>query len=97
MNDVHGELAEPITELDETVPSLYVGGYVHRADLPCSSCEGEGSLGTLQGTRALCLRCYGRGTVSVGCGGEAERDLHYDVSSCKDCGGYVANETVSPR
>jgi hypothetical protein len=85
--------------IDDTVPSIFKAGFVHRAKVRCYSCGGQG---TVQGYP--CGICCvheggvpkpGAGDVSVGCGGEAEIDMHYGTAYCKGCGRFVPREEVT--
>lgn len=77
-------------QADTSRPSNFVGGFVHRATLPCPSCYGSG---VIDGVACLCTR-FGRTTVQVGCGGSVKVDDFYHVASCGRCG-FVRLEEVT--
>ena len=58
--------------MNDDIPSVWTGGYVHRASLVCSSCDGSGMV-----DKFVCGACLGAGKYSVLCGGAAELDVSH--------------------
>ena len=53
-------------------PSVWAGGYTHRATLTCQSCDGSGMVESF-----VCGACRGKGEYTITCGGAAEMDLQH--------------------
>ena len=85
-----------MSELDDTVKSVFTGGYVHRATVRCWSCGGSG---VVQGYPCgICIVSVGDakgvGAFEAGCGGPAEMDEHYGSAYCQAEGRFVPREEV---
>ena len=82
-------------DMPETFGNLWVRGLDHKATLVCDRCKGVGvnerdvwnpytSLAVVE----TCFACNGTGHIEIGCGGIgcAERDVHYGMAACWNCG-----------
>ena len=72
-------------DVPATTPSVFRGGYVHRARIRCRAC------GNLKDRCGFC----DNGWIEVGCGGLAKRDETWGMSDCHDCGHTVRSEEVT--
>ena len=78
-------------DVPATTPSVFRGGYLHRARIRCRAC-GYLPDGSLPEDR--CGFCD-NGWQEVGCGGLAERDERWGMSYCCHCCRTVPSEEVT--
>jgi hypothetical protein len=78
------------------IPSIFVGGYVHAAKLPCPSCRGMGMIDGFP--CAICIvDGIGSGAYTVKCGGVVTIDMNHPGlgAECLSCGKQVPIEQVT--
>ena len=78
--------------------NAWVRGLTHRARLVCAHCEGRGQVQTVGNDLSVvedCQACEATGSIEVGCGGAAERDLnHPQLAYCVTEGVFVDPEEI---
>lgn len=79
--------------MNDDKPSIFTDyEYVHHATKECTSCSGDGNIGSF-----VCGACNGEGAYTLGCNGAAAIDpLHPALGAdCMGCGHLVPLEEVT--